>query len=296
MDLLAINCRSSLQELSKKTGVSANEVMKRIDALVESDIIHSFTTVLSPMMTDEELSIAILEFNLVPNENEVLQALSQNRSVWRVHRALEDKYVVFGIVYNDDELAALGTTYRSLKGVGIVDIFTSFKRYWGGKIELTATHKNVLRCLAEDARMSVADIARTTGLESYDVIYTINHLRESEAVLFSINASDYLKDSRIEILAKIQWNVGTTSQEQISNLLQTTFPDIYLREYVSVVEPTLFFNFTVNHVQEVSVVTKKAMDSGLISSFTPLILFPETILADPRERRLDDMLTETGFS
>ncbi|MFW9769258.1 MAG: AsnC family transcriptional regulator [Candidatus Thorarchaeota archaeon] len=296
MDLLAINCRMSLQDLSEKTGISANEVKRRIDSLVESDIIHNFTTVFSPIMTDEDLSIAILEFNLVPNEKEVLEALSRNPSVWKVHRALDDKYVAFGVVYSDDELARLGMTYRSLRGVGRVDIFTSFMRYWGGEIQLTGAHKKVLKCLATDARMSVADIAKKTRLETSMVIQTIDHLRESEAVLFSINATDYLKDSRIEILAKVHWNVGKTNQEQVSSWLQTTFPTIYLREFVSVVEPTLFFNFTVNHVREVDIVKKQVIEAGLISVFEPLILFPATVLSDPRVRKTDEVLTETGFS
>jgi hypothetical protein len=247
-------------------------------------------------MTDEELSIAILEFNRVPNEKEVLRALSKDLSVWKVHRALDDKYVVFGLVYSDDELARLGMTYRSLKGVGRVDIFSRFIRYWGGQIKLTGIHKKVLRCLVADARMSVADIARKTGLETSTIIETIDHLRKSEAVLFSINATDYLKESRIEILAKVQWNVGKINQEQVSDWLQTRFSNIYLREYVSVVEPTMFFNFTVNHVQEVEVVKRKVDESRIVSIFEPLILFPATVLSDPRGRKAEEVLTETGFS
>ncbi|MGY5865323.1 MAG: AsnC family transcriptional regulator [Candidatus Thorarchaeota archaeon] len=296
MDLLAINCRKSLQDLSQKTGVSANEVKKRIDKLLKLDIIHNFTTILSPLMTDENLSIAILEFDLVPSEKDILRVLSGNTSVWRVHRALEDKYVVFSVVYSDDELTESAMTFRRLKGIGRVDIYSRFMRHWGGNVELTHVHKKILRCLVKDARMSVADIARKTGLETSVVLKSINHLRESESVLFSIKATDYLKESRIEILARVQWNVGKTSQEQVSNWLETSFPTVYLREYVSVIEPTLFFNFTVNHVQEVQVVMKKAMESGIISTFTPLILFPGSVLSDPRARRLDEILTETGFS
>jgi len=296
VDLLAINSRGGLQDLSRKIGVSANEVKKRIESLVKSDVIHDFVTILSPLMTNEELSIAVLDFNLVHDENDLLRALSDCPSVWRVHRALEDKYVVFSVVYSDDELASLAMTYRGLRGIGRVDIFSRFMRYWGGKIDLTDVHKKILRCLIKDTRVSVADIARKTGLESNVVIDSIDYMRESESVLFTINATDYLKESRIEILAKVQWNVGKTSQEQVSNWLQTSFPTVYLREYVSVIEPTLFFNFTVNHVQEVDVVMKRTKESGIISTFTPLILFPGSVLSDPRARRLDEILTETGFS
>ena len=186
--------------------------------------------------------------------------------------------------------------FRSLSGIGYVEMYSRFSRNWGGKLELTIIDKHILRCLIKDARMSVTDIAKKTGLETNAVIESINLMRESETVLFTINASDYMKESKIEVLAKIQWNVGKTSQERVTKWLQDSFSNVYLREYVSVTEPTLFFNFTVNHVQEVEIVKKKTSESGLVSEITPLILFPGTVFADPRVRKLDELLTETGFS
>ncbi len=296
MDYLAINCRISLQELSKKTGVPAYEVKKRIDILQSSGIIDSFTTLLSPLLTNEDLVIAILDFDIVPKEKDITKVLAGNSSVWKVYRAFEDKYVVFSFYFDQDELSKLALMLRQLPGIGYVEIYSRFARHWGGKIELTPLLKQILRCLVKDARMSVSDIAKITSLDTNTIINSINQMSESESVLFTINTSDFLIDSKIEVLAKIQWNVGKTSQERVSGWLQDTFTNNYLREYVSVVEPTLFFNFTVIHVQEVELVKKKAIQSGLISKITPLILFPGTVFADPRVRKLDEILTETGFS
>ena len=200
VDFLAINCRISLQELSKRTGVSAYEVKKRIDVLLNTDLIHNFTTLLSPLITNEELSIAILEFNIVPKEKEILKVLASNPSVWKFYRALEDKYVIFSFYFEQDELSKLAWMLRSLPGIGYVEMFSRFSRYWGGKLELTDVHKQILRCLIKDARMSVANIAKMTGLETNTVIDSINLMRESETVLLTINASDYMKESKIERL------------------------------------------------------------------------------------------------
>jgi DNA-binding Lrp family transcriptional regulator len=296
IDSLAINCRISLQELSKRTGVSSNEVKKRIDVLQNTDVIHNFTMLLSPLKTNEELSISLLDFDVVPEEKDILKVLASNPSVWKFHRALEDKYVIFSFYFDQDELSKLALMLRSLPGIGYVEMYSRFSRYWGGKLELTDVHMQILRCLISDTRMSVAEIAAMTGLETNTVIDSINLMRESETVLFTINASDYLKESKIEVLAKVQWNVGKTNQERVTKWLQDSFSNIYLREYVSVAEPTLFFNFIVNHVQEVELVLRKTNESELISKITSLILFPGTVIADPRVRKLDEVLTETGFS
>ncbi|MHA2178241.1 MAG: AsnC family transcriptional regulator [Candidatus Thorarchaeota archaeon] len=296
VDLLAINCRLSLQELAVKTEISAYEVKKRIDTFVQKDVIHNFTTILSPHVTNEELSIAILDFEISPSERDLHRILSTIPSVWRIHRSLDEKYVLFCVYFDEDEFANLKTKLRTLEGIREVEMHSRFLKYWGGNIPLTDQHKQILRCLFKDARMSIADIAMATGLESKTVAESVNRLRESETVLFTISASDYMTEGKTEVLAKIQWNVGKTSQEQVSQWLQDSFHSIYLREYVSVTEPTLFFDFTVNHVQEVDAVTKKVGESGIISTFTPLILFPGTSFDDPRLRKANQLLEETGFS
>lgn len=296
LERLKTNCRIGLQVLATKTKVSANEVKKRIDLLLNTGVIQNFTTLLSPQMTNEEQVITILDFETTPDEKSVLKILNDNSAVWKVHRSLEDKYVVVGIYFDHEELTNLTLLYRSLEGIREVEMHSRFLRYWGGKVDLTENHKQTLRCLLVDARMSVADIAKQTGLPSNVVNETINEMRESEAVLFTTNTSDYKMGSKTEVLAKIQWNVGITNHEQVLKWLQDEFPSAYIREFVSVTEPTLFFKFTVNHVQEVEFVMQKAHDSGLISIIESLILFPGTIFPDPRQRRLSELLTETGFS
>ncbi len=296
LERLKTNCRISLQELATKTRVSANEVRKRIDILLTSGVIRNFTTLLCPQMTNEEQVIAILDFETMPDEKLILKALTNSQSVWKVNRSLEDKYVVVGIYFDRKELTDLTLLLRSLEGIREVEMHSRFLRYWGGKVDLTEKHRQILRCLLVDARMSVADIAKQTGLPSNTVNQTIKEMRESEAVLFTTNTSDYMMESKTEVLAKIQWNVGKTSHEHVLKWLQDEFPSAYLREFVSVTEPTLFFKFTVNHVQEVEFVRQKANESGLISIIDSLILFSGTLFPDPRQRRLSELLTETGFS
>ncbi|MFX1484171.1 MAG: AsnC family transcriptional regulator [Promethearchaeota archaeon] len=295
VDLLAINCRISPQDLSKRIGISANDAKRRYDTLIETDVIHEFKTLLSPLITNEELFIAVLDFNVVPSEKDINKALSSNPSVWKVHRALEDNFVVFGFYFSQEELSKLAFTLRSLPGVGYVELHSNFSRHWGGKIALNDNDKMILRCLMENTRMSVADIAKKTGLASTMIYDSIEMMRKSETVLFTINAADYMKQSKIEVLTKIQWNVRDTSQEKVSEWLKESFSSVYLREFVSVTEPTIFFNFIVNHVQDVELVRSKAINSGLISRIAPLILFPGTVFPDPRVKKLDEFLTETGF-
>ncbi|MGD9395554.1 MAG: winged helix-turn-helix transcriptional regulator [Candidatus Thorarchaeota archaeon] len=295
IERLELNCRTSLQELARSTNISANEVKKRIDSLEKSGIIENFKVILSPLITEEESVIAILEFETEQNEKKLLTILSNNQSISMVSRLLDERYIVHGIYFNQDELASLTSHLRTLPGIRNIEMYSRFLNYWGGIIDFTSSHRDILRCLLEDPRMLVSEITRETGLSSNHIKTIIDQMRESEAVLFTIDTSDDANEGSIEVMAKVHWNVGKTSKEDVLGWLQEEFAKSYLGECVSATEPTLFFNFLVKHVQEVEILIQKAKKSGLVSSIEPLILLPGTKFPDPRLRKLNELLLETGF-
>lgn len=295
LERLEMNCRTSLQELSQLSDISANEVKKRIDSLEKSGIIENFKVILSPLITKEESVIAILEFETTQNEKKLLNILSNNQSISMVSRLLDERYIVHGIYFNQDELASLTSHLRTLSGILNIEMYSRFINYWGGKIDFTSSHREILRCLLKDPRMPISEITKETGLPSDDIKTIIDQMRESESVLFTVDTSDDMNEGSTEVLTKVQWNVGKTSKEDVLEWLQEKFAQSYLGECVSATEPTLFFNFLVNHVQEVEILIQKAKKSGLVSSIEPLILCPGTKFPDPRLRKLNELLLETGF-
>jgi DNA-binding Lrp family transcriptional regulator len=280
IERLKINCRTSLEDLSKISGFSANAVKKRIDCLEASGVIYSFTVWLSPLMTNEDLVIAILEFETDQSEKTLIKNLGSNPSVSKVSKLLDGRYIVFGVCFDSEEISSLTMHLRTLPGI----------------IDFTSSHRDILRCLIRDPRMPIIDVAKETGLSSNEIKEIITQMRESEAVLFTINTTDVTNEESMEVLVKVQWNVGKTSNEHVLGWLQEQLASSYLGEYVSATEPTLFFNFLVNHVQEVEIVVQKTKESGLVSTIEPLILFPGTSFPDPRLRRANQLLEETGFS
>jgi len=296
LDQLQVNCRTSLQDLAVLSGLSANEVKKRIDYLQSNDIIRDFLVILSPSMTEEDSVIALLEFESDPDQQHLFNKLSNNPSVHKVSRLLDGRYLVFGVYFDQDELKSLTLHLRKQHGIKNVEMYSRFLHYWGGRIELTSSYREILRCLLKDPRMPVSDIAKETGLLSSDIKEGIDLMRESETALYTIKLADDLNEGNIEVLTKVQWNVGKTGKEQVLGWLQDKFALLHLDDYVSATEPTLFFKFYVKHVQEVEIVVQKTMESGLVTSIEPLILFPGTTFPDPRVRKAHQLLEETGFS
>ena len=142
----------------------------------------------------------------------------------------------------------------------------------------------------------ISEIAKETGLPSSAIKESIDLMRRSEAVLFTITTADDPNARKIEVLAKVQWNVGKTSKEQVLDWLLDKFALSHLTDFVSATEPTLFFKFYVKHVHDVEAVVQKAMESGLFTSMEPLFLLNGTTFPDPRVRKAHQLLEETGFS
>ncbi len=296
IEKLKLNCRTNFQDLSKILGISSHSIKSRVDKLVETGIIERFVVYLSPLMTNEDSVIAILEFESEQHEKQLLSRISKNPSISKVSRLIDGRYIVFGIYFDAEELSSLTMQLRKLPGIRTVHLHSRFLHYWGGKTNLANSHREILRCLVINPRMTIIEISKKTGLPFNEIKMIIDKMRESETVLLTISTSGDLDGRDIEVLAKVQWNVGKTSKEQVLTWLQGKFLSSYLGEYVSATEPTLFFNFSVTHVQEVDVFMQKVIDSGLVTHVEPMIMYPRTTFSDPRHRRVIAMLEETGFS
>ncbi len=276
--------------------ISAHSVKSRIDNMVKMGIIEHFTILPSPLMTNEDSVISILDFEKEQEEKHLLKYLINCPLISRVARLLDGRFIVIGMYFDSDELTRLTSFLRKLPGIKEVEMHFRFLNYWGGKIDLANSHRRVLRCLVKNPRMSISEIARTTGLLSNGVREIIDEMRESETILLTIEVTDVMNERNIVVFAKVQWNVGKTSKENVLSWLQEEFSSTYLGEYVSAIEPTLFFKFSVSHVEEVDYFIQKIKQSGFITNVEPLILFSETIFPDPRLRKIVQLLEETGFT
>ncbi|NHI90341.1 MAG: Lrp/AsnC family transcriptional regulator [Candidatus Thorarchaeota archaeon] len=293
---LQVDCRTSLQDLAALSGVSANEVKKRIENLQSSGIIREFLVILSPPMTEENSVIAILNFDIDPDEKHLFKKLGSNPLVHRVSRVHDGRYLVLGVYFNQEELKSLTHHLREHHGLRNVELHSRFLHYWGGKIKLTNISREILKCLVRNPRMPVSEIAKETGFHSNAIKESIDLMKKSEAVLFTLGVGDALNAGSIEVFAKVQWNVGTTNKEQLLDWLQSKFALLHLDDFISATEPTLFFKFFVKDVREVEMVVQKIVESGLAVIAEPLILSPGTTFPDPRVRRVHQVLEETGFS
>jgi DNA-binding Lrp family transcriptional regulator len=293
--LLIRDCRISFQELSKKIGITRSAVKKRVDKLVESNVVHKFIVRLSSAMTNMEYALAVLDFKSSPDEEYVQRVLGESPSITQVSKTFDSRFCVFGVYFSSDELSELATLLWSLSDLRDVKLYPKFIHNKGGVMKLTSVHMKILRCLMEDARMSISDISERTGLTARRVTKSLDQMKESEAVHFTIRLTENIADRGIEVATKVVWDVHKTTREEVMEYLEINFRENYIAADPLATEPTIWISFTLNHVREVDEITTKLLQSEFITSVDSMILYPAIRFTDPRTRKLDQVLSNAGY-
>jgi DNA-binding Lrp family transcriptional regulator len=293
--LLIRDCRISFQELSKKIGITRSAVKKRVDKLVEFNVVYKFVARLSSAMTNMEYALAVLDFKSPPNEENLQQVLSKSPSITQFSKTFDGRFCVFGVYFSSDELSELTTLLWSLSDLRDVNLYPKFIHNRGGEMKLTGVHMKILRCLMEDARMSITDISDRTGLTARRVTKSLNQMKESEAVHFTIRLTENVADRGTEVVTKVVWDVNKTTRDEVMQYLENEFRENYIAADPLATEPTIWISFTVNHVRGVDDLTKRLLQSEFITSVDSMILYPEIRFSDPRTRKLDQVLTDAGY-
>ena len=293
--LLIRDCRISFQELSNKVGITRSAVKKRVDKLVESNVVHKFVTRLSSAITEMEYVLAILDFKSPPDEENLQLVLSKSISITQVSKTFDGRFCVFGVYFSSDELSEFTTLLWSLNDLRDVELYPKFIHDKGGVMKLTSVHMKILRCLIEDARMSISDISEKTGLTARRVAKSLEQMKESEAVHFTIRLTENIADRGTEVVTKVVWDVNKTTREEVLLYLKNEFRENYIAADPLATEPTIWISFTLNHVRGVEDITTRLLQSEFITYVDSMILYPATRFADPRTRKLDQVLTDAGF-
>ena len=292
--LLTSNCRMSLQELSDKTGITRTAVKKRLDKLVESGSIVSYTVRLSAEMAGTDFAIAIIEFDSEPKEDEILTKLGNFPSIVQVNKTFDSRFVIFGEYKGADGLSDYSSLLWSLPNVKNVDLYPKFVGDRGGSIDLTGIHMKILTYLIEDARMSISDISAKSGLTLKRVSKTIDQMLESRAFLFTIRWRENVPGST-EVFTKVRWNVDNVNRDDLLQWLQDEFEGKFHVAYISATEPILFFAFIVQHFTDVEPIIDEMKKSGYIQKVEPILLYPGHKFPWLRDTILEDMLSNANI-
>ena len=274
---LGLNCRVSYQTLAKQNGVTATAVKKRIDRLLETGVIVTFTAELNLAMIDADYLLILVYTDGQHDDGKLADEIGQNQMVSEVGVLSGSMIIAFASYRDAKDLAELRSFLMSMDGVTKVEMHTLlFPR--GKKMELKHLHIKILRCLVDDPRMPVTEIADRTRLAARTVTRGINEILEGEGVRISLrwnlNAADC-----ITFLMKIEWD---ESRANLGDVLGCAS------------ENMMFAAFVVETLKDMSRIGNEIRICPFIISHAALLGEPSKSYPDIRRYKLEEILESKG--
>ena len=269
---LARDCRTPYREIAKSLGMSATAIKSRVDELVAAGVITDFIVEFTPAMIGSEAMMLWLKTDGREDSNKFISEIATIRGVMQIVPIHGGDYLVFAEYTSSLDLATLTEAFESNPHVNSTEIHTLLIQR-GKKTNLSNLQIRVLKALLKDARTSISNIAKDTGLTVRLVRRTLRELKECEAIRFSLRWRLNVGE-RVTFLLKLKWDPKQTSRNEIIDVLSKKYEDELWDVLTSVSEPILIAIATVDNLNDVNMITTEVKSH-------PGILYSEAFIYRP---------------
>jgi DNA-binding Lrp family transcriptional regulator len=304
---LEANCRLSYQALARQLGLSANAVKKRVNRLLETGIIERFVVELTLAMQDADLLLADILTDGSEDQEPFIMQMGKYPMIRNVNLFADGSYQIIAEVPGAQGMSAIGKFLRGLKSVTQVDLHSLIPAGGtptspssqivsrGKKVEFSSLQLRVLKCLIENPRMAVNDIAQSSGLTARRVRKVLNQLHEIGGVHFTVRWN-WNAGGSTHVPFRLKWDDTKTSSETVIQQLHDEYPLRFWYAFLSVMEPLLFCVFIVDHIREVEEISRQIKRLPCIIQITTKVPFPTRIFPSLGEVQLKKMVEATSVN
>ena len=282
------NCRVSYQELSRKYGISANAIRRRILNLEESGVISGYSIALSPAMTDTDFLFSLLHTDGSRDEVEMVGEIGSSKHVLAAAAYTDGVYALVAEYNGPKELHEFGSFLRTMDSVENVELHT-FIHDWGSKMKLTKTHLRVLEPLLEDPRLPIVDVAQKSGLTARRVRRLIRELEDSDALRFT-TLLELGAAASLPYIVRILWDESTAPHSDITDWLLKEYSLHHWETYVSASEPVIFTLLLADDITELTETVRSIRRNKHITSVKVLIAGYHQFFSSYRHELLIQMI------
>ncbi|MFW9925835.1 MAG: winged helix-turn-helix transcriptional regulator [Candidatus Thorarchaeota archaeon] len=263
------NCRISYQELSRKYGISANAIRRRILNLEESGIIYGYTIILSPEMTGTEYLFGLLTTDGSRDEVELVEEIGSSKNVIAAAAYTDGMYALVAEYHGAEEQLEVGSFLRRIDGVEKSELH-SIVRSWGEKMKLTKTHLRVLEPLLEDPRLPIVEVAKRAGLTARRVRRLVKDLEEGGGLRF-VALLELGAATSIPFIVRIRWNEKEYEYSMTLNWIKKEYPLHYWESYVSASEPLLHVLLVADDLTQLTEIVRSIRQAKFVTHVKALI-------------------------
>ncbi|MHA2302327.1 MAG: winged helix-turn-helix transcriptional regulator [Candidatus Thorarchaeota archaeon] len=287
------NCRTTYENLSRKLGITANAVRKRMNNLIDTGVIIRFMVLPSNALMDLEFVSGVLYTNGMEDRQETVEILGSNPVIHHVSPLVTTRggaYHFFGQYSGAEMLAQLGSSLRGLPQAEEVK-FNTVLYPRGERVTLTKRQMRVLRVLMDDPRMLISDIAKQAQLPVRAARRALQELEEEGGVRFTVRW-DVNTRGNTSFWVCIEWDERKSEHSEIVEWLTKEFPDEYWTYFVAAAEPIVYARFVVDDLVDADRIINYVKDATVIKSLETLVCYSTFAFPWYGESRLREMLSQ----
>jgi len=303
------NCRISLQTLARKLDLSVNGVKKRLQRLTETGIIRGSFIYPTLAMLGAESAVAILTIADSAPEESLLDKIGADPMVYAASILSSGHVLVFADYEGTKGLSDLGAHLRQFPEVSDVELHTIITER-GAKCELKTSQLKVLKCLHEDPRMPISQIAEATQLtprrvrkilkdflgnggaddEFFVKKQSIGGIQTAQACIYFRVIWDLNAGGATAFIVRIERREDSGTIGDVVEWLQQRFPMQFWYTYASATMPTLFNVFIVDHMREANEIIKEVHECPFVDSAKVIFGYPTKQYKGLRDLWFEEML------
>jgi DNA-binding Lrp family transcriptional regulator len=211
--LLFNNSRLTYREISDYLGLSVNAIYKRVQSLIDSNIIEQFTATLKPYAIKAIYTFIFGQCN-APDINEAVSELGKHDNTWQVILSSRN-YTYIGAmlesIHDLEDYASFVSKVLKLQSPNIgflsgVQYKTSIPYIIpkAGSNNYDKFDLEIIRCLHKDSRKAISEIAEEVNSTPNTIHRRLNRLIEEGIIDLSINFNP--EDSN-DLFALFQINI-----------------------------------------------------------------------------------------
>jgi DNA-binding Lrp family transcriptional regulator len=293
---LTKNCRISYQELASKIGFTANAAKKRVEKLIESGTLHSFT--IRPALNSMNANIAVALIETDGNESpaDFLESFGESEMIGEVNPITTKErgfYLAISDYIGANGIINLGDFLRTLKHVDRVEMHPVITDpyYYGNSVDFKPLELRVMKYLVEDARMSISELSNRTGLTARRVRKILKKLQEDGGVNFLIRWNTAAAGA-VRFFLPIEYDPRDSDHEDVINWLHDAYPKEFWLYWVSTNEPLIFASFSADSIEEARRISLDVQENQMVSSSDTWICYPPRKFKTYPEKWLQDKLSK----
>ncbi|MFW9913344.1 MAG: winged helix-turn-helix transcriptional regulator [Candidatus Thorarchaeota archaeon] len=300
------NGRMSYQNIARKLGTSPNTVKNRIHRLLEQKLLVDFVAIVSMEMLGAEHVHGVISTDGTEKVVEFMKQVSKQRIVCEIYRTGDMRYEYWAMVSGASETLGLKKHLEELDGTvevemrPVVFLFPNksssyFLNTRGKRVTFTRHQLSVLRCLYENARMPVAQIAQRTSFTPRRVRKVLRELEEGEGIHITVGYNIFALGD-MEYRLKIHFDESQTNGRDIIMDLYHKYPDEFWWSSITTNEPIVDVGMIIDRPGKGIPMLRDLRGAPFIKSIEDFVSYPRVVgNIFPLRLKLEEILIESGL-